>query len=231
MAGFIKLHRTIQEHKIWTRKPFSYGHAWVDLLLLAAWKDHQFNGRDYKRGTVSVSQDWMAKRWGWQRKRVRTFIALLERDQMVTVCGSKGARLGAKLIINNYDTYQSLGPGEGPGKGQVGAKSGPYHKKVRRKDVDLERPPKRGALSQPAKRPMSHSELDNVQIKLPSNLATATFKDTWKRYTLWRTTLGERLQPEEAQELLKHYGFIGEGQAIVEMKAAMGNGDATRDAF
>jgi hypothetical protein len=115
---------------------------------------------------------------------------------------------------------------------------GPYHKKVRRKDVDLQPPPTGGAAVSQAKRPkkrpqraLSHAELDNVELKLPSNLATDTFKARWREFTLWRTTLGERLQPDEAKELLDHYGAVGEARAIAELKAAMGNGGKQTEFF
>lgn len=35
MDGWIKLHRTLTMHELWTAEPFTRGQAWVDLLLLA----------------------------------------------------------------------------------------------------------------------------------------------------------------------------------------------------
>ena len=37
--GWIPIHRQLQEHWLWEDKPFSKGQAWIDLLMLANYKD------------------------------------------------------------------------------------------------------------------------------------------------------------------------------------------------
>ena len=37
--GWIKLHRTLQDNKLWYSEPLTKGQAWVDLILLANHKD------------------------------------------------------------------------------------------------------------------------------------------------------------------------------------------------
>jgi hypothetical protein len=37
-GGYIKLDRQITENPIWTRERISYAQAFIDLILLAAWK-------------------------------------------------------------------------------------------------------------------------------------------------------------------------------------------------
>lgn len=89
MGGWIKLHRQLQEHWLWEDKPFSYGQAWIDLLMLANHKDEKLPYKDeivvYGRGTVTRSISELSKRWGWGREKTRKYLALLEADNMVTV--------------------------------------------------------------------------------------------------------------------------------------------------
>ena len=47
MSGWIKIHRDILYHEIWSDKPFSKGQAWIDLILLA---NHSDMGQ--KKGSV-----------------------------------------------------------------------------------------------------------------------------------------------------------------------------------
>lgn len=41
MSGWIKIHRDILYHEIWSDKPFSKGQAWIDLILLANHSDNK----------------------------------------------------------------------------------------------------------------------------------------------------------------------------------------------
>lgn len=69
--GWIKLDRAIQDNWLWEDKPFDKGKAWIDLLMLANWKDNKipFKGEivTCKRGDVNISITALAERWGWSR--------------------------------------------------------------------------------------------------------------------------------------------------------------------
>ena len=112
--GYIKLHRCIFNNWTWNDKPFSYGQAWVDLLLLAQYDDGMMLYRDdlmeTKRGSVYRSIQWLANRWGWGRKKTRHFLGLLERDNMVTI---ESTTRGTTLTIVKYDDFQVLGTTKG----------------------------------------------------------------------------------------------------------------------
>lgn len=114
MEGYIKLSRKLLENALWNEKPFSRAQAWVDLLMLANWKDSKvMNGDEVqviKRGTVARSQKWLADRWGWDRKKVARFLRVLESDEMVTV---NGATNGTTITIENYSKYQDEGSTDG----------------------------------------------------------------------------------------------------------------------
>lgn len=109
--------RDIQNHWIWENKPFAYGQAWIDLLLMARYADGKalVKGRlqDRKAGTAYVSIGFLAERWGWSKKKVRHFLKLLEDDQMVH---TEGTAEGTALTIENWTIYQGQPHAEGTPK-------------------------------------------------------------------------------------------------------------------
>lgn len=117
--GFVKIDREIMEHWVWEDKPFSKGQAWIDLILLANHKDvKRIQGGKvvmFKRGTVNRSILSLAKRWGWNPKKVRNFINTLKNDEMVL---SEGTTQGTTIIIENYGKFQNKGQRNGQQSGQ-----------------------------------------------------------------------------------------------------------------
>lgn len=116
--GWIKLDRSIMEHWLWEEKPFSPGQAWLDLLMMAA---HSTSPRSWKgsfitqhRGEVFTSIVALADRWGWDRKRVRKFLAILEEDEMCTL---NDLPKGTLVTIENYSKYQGRGTAKGTADG------------------------------------------------------------------------------------------------------------------
>lgn len=107
MKGWITLHRKIEENELWLSEPFSRGQAWVDLLLLANHKPQLLYKRNIpitiQRGQVGWSQDKLAKRWKWGRKKVATFLKTLENAQQIIL---KNNHTLSHIIIVNYDKYQ-----------------------------------------------------------------------------------------------------------------------------
>lgn len=107
--GWARIYRSIQEHWLWEEKPFAYGQAWMDLILLAQYEEQKFALKRPKkiitlpRGTVFTSETKLAERWGWSRKKVHTFLKLLEEDQMIG-----WERNGKSTVIKllNYGLYQ-----------------------------------------------------------------------------------------------------------------------------
>ena len=105
--GWIKLDRAITEHDLWGEKPFSYGQAWVDLLLLANHKDGKMLYKKRmiktKRGDVNRSILWLANRWGWSRHKARDFLNLLSAEEMIRVNATTHM---TTITIVNYTLYQ-----------------------------------------------------------------------------------------------------------------------------
>src|SRR6185295_7508173 len=89
-------------------RPFDGAHAWIDLLLRAAWRDHDDGfGRPQRRGACHTSQVALAQCWGWPRKRVQRFLNQLQRAGMVEITTDKSRSTGGTIIfIVNYEKYQ-----------------------------------------------------------------------------------------------------------------------------
>lgn len=112
--GWIKLDRKLLDNQIWLRKPFSWGQAWVDLLLLANHEDHTaLIGRELvecKAGEVNRSQKWLAERWGWSRSQVRHFLATIETNSSATITTDNKKTV---VTIENWGKYQNQRPTKG----------------------------------------------------------------------------------------------------------------------
>ena len=107
--GYVRLYRSMLDHWVWKDKPFANGQAWNELILLVAWKEHKSPyGQVIMRGEIHTSQRWLGKRWGWGRKRVRSFLAELIKEKMITVVSQKnrGIDSGIRLYINNFERFQ-----------------------------------------------------------------------------------------------------------------------------
>lgn len=114
-SNWIKLYRQIFDSQIWNvKEPFDIRSAWIDLILLANHKDGKviISGELIKvpRGAHFTSVQHLAARWKWSIKRVRGYLKLLEKAEMVTVVGT---HRGTLVTIVNYDDYQGRGQTEG----------------------------------------------------------------------------------------------------------------------
>ena len=82
MSGWILLHRSIQKHSIWQKKPFTEKEAWIDMIMTVNHKSKKvlIKGIEYLcgRGESVKSLDKWAKQWGWHKSKVRRFFDKLE---------------------------------------------------------------------------------------------------------------------------------------------------------
>ena len=106
-SGWIAIYRSLADHWLYDDKPFCFAAAFVDLLILANYKDKKTLHRGQlivcERGTVNVSVKILAERWGWSRDKARSFLDKLASDGMVTLDIDTWRTV---IRINNYDTYQ-----------------------------------------------------------------------------------------------------------------------------
>lgn len=116
--GYIKLERSLMDNWLWKDKPFAKGQAWVDLLLMATWKENKemYQGKLVQRkpGEIACSIEWLADRWGWNRKKVMGFLNVCEADTMLE---QNRTPKGTTITIVNWEKYQSQGTTEWTGDG------------------------------------------------------------------------------------------------------------------
>ena len=108
--GWVAIHRQLQNSWLWTDKPFAYGQAWIDMIMMANHEEKTilFEGEliTIQRGMFHTSILKLSERYGWHRKKTTKFINLLEKQNMVT---TKRTTHGTTVSIVNYDIYQNLG--------------------------------------------------------------------------------------------------------------------------
>ncbi|HEY3369668.1 MAG TPA: hypothetical protein VGK10_02395 [Prolixibacteraceae bacterium] len=107
-AGWIKLHRKARENFLYkTSKPLTRREAWEDMLMDVNTQDSFCligNEKiECKRGQSLVSLDHWAKRFNWDKSRVRRFFNLLKENGMIL---SENLRKTTRITISNYELYQ-----------------------------------------------------------------------------------------------------------------------------
>lgn len=111
--GWIKLHRSIRKNWIWSdAKKLKW---WLDLLMMANHKDNKILiGNELlliKRGSLHTSIINLSTRWDADKKTVKKFLTLLEKDNMITLNSSS---IGTTIHISNYNGYQDFNEGQSP---------------------------------------------------------------------------------------------------------------------
>lgn len=136
--GWIKLYRQIQESALWDDgKPFDNAHAWIDLLLCVnhADRERMIAGEivTIRQGEMFTSDKFLANRWHWSRNRVRRFLEVIERNNMVMINRTAN---GTWLNIVNYAKFQGQRTANGTGEGTTdgtsnGTTDGTQYKNVK----------------------------------------------------------------------------------------------------
>lgn len=105
--GFIQLHRKIQDHWLYQEKrTFSKFEAWIDMLMMANHKDNKFllgnELVEVKRGEFITSIRKLEERWKWSNTKVKSFLNLLQSDEMITY---KSDTKKTVITIDKYSNY------------------------------------------------------------------------------------------------------------------------------
>ena len=108
MCGWIKIHRSIVDHWLYTEKrTFSKFEAWNDILLMVNYSDAKLmiKGKLYeiKRGQSILSLESWGKRWNWDKSKVRRFMNALQNDAMIVL---ESDNITTRLTVCKYETYQ-----------------------------------------------------------------------------------------------------------------------------
>lgn len=111
--GWIMLHRAIRRNWIW--EDGNKLKWWLDLLLQANHKANKILLGNHlilvERGSLHTSLQNLAKRWEVDKKTVKKFLDLLQKDSMISLNSS---RKGTTIKISNYNLYQGFSEDESP---------------------------------------------------------------------------------------------------------------------
>lgn len=105
--GWVKIHRQLLQNELWTRKPYSYGQAWIDLLLNASHEKFSLVFHNMKidllPGDIVTNQQNLSSRFGWKRQMCRTFLLTISATNMATITTTPKY---TRISINNWSKYQ-----------------------------------------------------------------------------------------------------------------------------
>lgn len=105
--GWIKLHRSIRKNWIW--EDAQKLKWWLDILLQANHQEKKvLLGNELlniERGSFHTSEIKLSQCWKVDRKTVRRFLELLQKDNMIFIEKSKR---GTTIKINNYNEFQDF---------------------------------------------------------------------------------------------------------------------------
>ena len=73
--GWVGLWRGMADSQMWLEEPFTYGQAWADLMMLAAWETDEKSS--LRAGDVCETVRGLAGRWQWNRYRTEKFLRQL----------------------------------------------------------------------------------------------------------------------------------------------------------
>lgn len=108
-GNWIKLSRKIWDCALWSFDNPKYVLAWIDILLLANYKDKKimFDGavETIERGSFITSMVKLSERWSMDRRTVKRFLDTLQGDGMVVY---ESTRKRTIIKVTNYDLYQNF---------------------------------------------------------------------------------------------------------------------------
>lgn len=108
MSRWVRIQTDVFEHIVFAREPFTEREAWLWLISKAAWKatKHRIGQHieDVPIGSVFLTLREMQAAWRWKSdKRVRSFLAMLENEEMIETKTDAGK---TQISICNYSRYQ-----------------------------------------------------------------------------------------------------------------------------
>jgi hypothetical protein len=110
MQGWIKVHRKVTEHWLYSAEPYDKFHAWMDLLLLCNRSPAKMmiDGKlmDVDSGELVTSIRFLCDRWKWSNTKVKRYLDTLQADGMLSV---KSDSKKTRLRVLHYAKYQAYG--------------------------------------------------------------------------------------------------------------------------
>ena len=115
--GYIKLSRKFFANDMWKEaRTFSECEAWLDLIQSARFeatpRKVSIGGREvsYTRSQYPASIRFLAKKWRWTERKVRSFLTKLKKEGMISTECQQGMSV---ITITNYDKYNGKRPESG----------------------------------------------------------------------------------------------------------------------
>ena len=106
MKGWVSIYRNIMEHWIWTKPEYLKG--WMYILLMANHKEkkvlHNFETVLIKRGEHITTLRMMGIQIGLSKNRVKTFLRILEENNMIVL---KRDTKATHILVIDYVKYQN----------------------------------------------------------------------------------------------------------------------------
>lgn len=170
MSGWFSVKRGMLDHDLF--KPdgkWSKAEAWIWMIENAAISEKtvDIGGKPHTvpRGSLAHSLRFLADKWSWSVKAVRTFLSTLENHGAVRleIVGNEKGTGRTQITLCNYDKYQSPGHAKGTERAHDG------HKEEQETNI----PPSEGA-SAPPLRPVDVDPVNKavwdfgVQLLAPS---------------------------------------------------------------
>lgn len=136
--GYFCISREVLDDELFHSEPLDYGHAYIELVGLARWKDGDLYIRKVnvhgKRGCVYVSQDNLAQRWKWSKGKVIRFLKKLQECGKVEL---QKSNIIDCISICDYNEMQSCGTTNGTTNGTTdGTTNGTRMNKDNNKDIN-----------------------------------------------------------------------------------------------
>ena len=114
--SWIKLHRSLLKDTLWMSEcPASYKVLWINLLLMASYKDSSVYERQVKRGQVWTSQRKLAKMCHISPKDMKKVLNMFVLDGKIAVSYYSQ---GVLITILNYSKFQVLPTGSTQGSSE-----------------------------------------------------------------------------------------------------------------
>lgn len=106
--GWIKLHRSSFNNRLYFSEPFTRWQAWADLLLIANHCEGWVRVRGIKqtilRGQVGYSMTYLAKRYMWSKGKIIRYLNELRDEHQVVL---QKTNVTTIISIVNYNRYQT----------------------------------------------------------------------------------------------------------------------------
>lgn len=107
--GWVKIHRSSFNNRLYFSEPFTRWQAWVDLILMANHQEGVIRKRGVsvivERGQVGCSEVTLSERWKWSRGKVRRFLKELKSVHQIE---HQKTNVTTLITILNYEEYQNI---------------------------------------------------------------------------------------------------------------------------